>query len=84
MKPAQTKNLKEGYISGLMQLAGEMARKDMAIVAQPEHLVGAIIEHLASAYVFNLHVSEKLNSLNAELEALRRAVQNDQKNGSPE
>lgn len=77
MNQNKIQKIKNGYIADLMKLAGQFAKKDMAIIATAEHLMSAVLEHLAGIYVFNLNVSAKLNSLTADIEALRRAIPGD-------
>ena len=78
-KPKSANTEMEKYITGLVRRAEEIAKSQLSIEVQPEHLMSAVLEHLASAYVFNKLMSAQLSQLMADMEALRRAVQNDKK-----
>lgn len=67
----------EDYVSQLVNLAKEHARKQLRIEPAVDDYVRALMDHAASAYAFNVMLSEKVQSLATELEALRRAVSND-------
>lgn len=67
------------YIKEVITRSVEIAKENLSITVEPEHLMSSVLEHLASAFVFNKMISAQINKLNAEIEALRRAVQNDKK-----
>lgn len=62
------------FLKNVDRQAHEFARADLSITVEPQHMMAAMLDQMASAFVFNQMVSEKLNALNAEVEALRRAI----------
>lgn len=72
-----TSKLQRDYADGIHKLAAQYASEERILQPNVQHFIRVIVEHLASVYVFNRNVSEKLNSLTIEIEALRRAVVGD-------
>ena len=63
------------YMLGVTAMANEIAKQDRHIgSATAEHVMAAILEHMASIHIFNTLVTDEIQNLKADLEALRRAV----------
>jgi ATP-dependent Clp protease ATP-binding subunit ClpA len=73
------KTVEEKYIYGVVSDATKIARQAGSEEVKPEHLMSVVLRHMANAYELNKAMSEKIRQLEAELEALRRAVNNDKK-----
>jgi hypothetical protein len=72
-------------ISGIVSSAEGIARQAGQPIVQPEHLMAALLGHIASETILNRQMEGKIRNLGIEIEALRRALQNDAKqNGSEE
>jgi hypothetical protein len=72
-------------ISGIVSNAEGIAKQAGQPIVQPEHLMAALLGHIASETILNRQMEGKIRNLGIEIEALRRALQNDAKqNGSEE
>jgi ATP-dependent Clp protease ATP-binding subunit ClpA len=63
-------------ISGIVRSAEEIAKTAGHSLVQPEHLMSAVLGHIASETILNKQMEGKIRNLEAEIEALRRAVSN--------
>jgi hypothetical protein len=71
-------------ISGIVSSAEGIARQAGQPIVQPEHLMAAVLGHIASETILNRQMEGKIRNLEAEIEALRRALQNDAKQNGPD
>jgi hypothetical protein len=63
-------------ISGIVSSAEGIAKQAGQPTVQPEHLMAAVLGHIASETILNKQMEGKIRNLEAEIEALRRAVSN--------
>jgi hypothetical protein len=69
-KDKKIEKMRTAFLKGIEAKAREFATADNSIPVQAHHMMAAIVDKSASAFVF----SEELNALKADMEALRRAV----------
>ena len=62
------------FMQGIQAKAREYANADKSIPVEAHHMMAAIVDKAASAFVFNVRISEELTAIKADLEALRRAT----------
>jgi heme oxygenase len=70
----KTEEMRVAFLEGIQRLAREFATAENSIPVQAHHMMAAIVDKAASAFVFNVRMAEELNALKADMEALRRAV----------
>ena len=73
----QIEEMRTSFMAGIQAKAREYADLQNSIPILEHHMVAAIVDRMASAFVFNVKTSAEINALKADIEALRRAVVGD-------
>ena len=68
--------MKVAFLDVIQKKARDYANSDNSIPIQSHHMMAAIIDNAASAFIFNASMSEEMNNVKADIEALRRSVRN--------
>jgi hypothetical protein len=80
-KDKKIEEIRTTFLRGIERKAREFATEANSIPVEAHHMMAAIVDSAANAFVFNFKMSQELNSLKADMIALRRAVlENEDKN----